>query len=274
MSSIFKKLSVILCCLFGLISINPVTLAKPGDYLVYFFNINKCENTLRCGKCAQCLNFRAGQFCCPNHCAPCGVINEIEATKAIKTINFACCSSCVPGSVPRCAFHLMEQYGPFCFIKYENGGKFDTVFQDAKNSGELYCAYCMAKELKGNFDGQIFVNVPKTTYSVPAQSKKDGRKLESEILFEKVFKLDGIDDIDDNVMCPKCYECDNLFEKERDERGPDQQCDNHINDRLYNRLRSGMSKFNNKFNRKYYKIAKLAKLAIYYCSNYLKSLQK
>ena len=183
-----------MCCLFGLVFINHATLAKPGDYLVYFFKNYNPESFPKCGKCKKNLDVRAGQFCCPNHCSICAeiVVNN-------ENIDF-CCSD-----VPGCGFRLMKQYGPFCFIKYENGGDFDAVFKNAKNSGELYCAYCMAKELKGNFDGQIFVNVPKTTYSVPAQSKKDGRKLESEILFEKVFKLDGIDDIDDNVMCPKCY---------------------------------------------------------------------
>ena len=180
MSSIFKKLSVILCCLFGLISINPVTFAKPGDYLVYFFS--KCENTLRCGKCEKNLDVRAGQFCCPSHCSICAeiVVNN-------ENIDF-CCSD-----VPGCGFRLMQQYGPFCFIKYENGGDFDAVFKNAKNSGELYCAYCMAKELKGNFDGQIFVNVPKTTYSVPSRFI-DGRPLTFEISFDEVFKLDGIED--------------------------------------------------------------------------------
>ncbi len=158
MSSIFRKLSIILCCLFSLFFVNPVTLATPGDYLVYFLGKDykdKGYKTLECGKCERYLDIRAGQFCCCNHCFECGYNN---IPKTLDSINVPVIHSCKCGVSN--AYSLLRERGPFCFIKYENGGNMNTVFENAKKSRQLYCAYCMAKELKDNFNGTIFSNVP------------------------------------------------------------------------------------------------------------------
>ena len=158
MSAIFRKLSIVLCCLFGLISINPVTLANNGDYLVYF--LGRGENTLKCGNCQNSLLRRSGQFCCPNHCHICADVNVYANIQG----NMA--NSCKCGVND--AFLLLRENGPFCFIKYENGGDINIVFENAKKSNQLYCAYCMAKELNGNFNGRVSSNVPsKVDYKIP-----------------------------------------------------------------------------------------------------------
>ena len=204
MSSIFKKLSVILCCLFGLVSINPVTLAKPGDYLVYFLGkdennvlmLGKDENNvLMCGECHNRLRLRSGQFVCPKHCISC-------ASPCLGNNMWGglcrCCSSKLDDiHVLDIAYNvslLLRKYGPFCFINYENGGDVDTVFQNAKKSNQLYCAYCMKKKLNGNFGGKISSNIPEIF------------KTKSGAEFDETFKLDALSD-DAGSASNICNDC-------------------------------------------------------------------
>ena len=188
MSFIFKKLSVILCCLFGLISINPATLAKPGDYLVYSLGKDE-ENVLMCGGCYRRLRSRSGQFCCPNHCASFCAGDNMWGKAVCK------CA----GPAYWCVVHqFIKNYGPFCFINYENGGNFDTVFENAKKSNQLYCAYCMANKLNGNFSGKISFNVPET---LSAESEF-GLVLYWDL--QKFFKLDDYIAKSEDNRCDSC----------------------------------------------------------------------
>ena len=181
MSSIFKKLSVILCCLFGLISINPATLAKPGDYLVYFLGKDE-KNVLMCGGCSMLLRLRSGQFCCPNHCFGCAGSNM-----------WGIGSSCNCSHINRFYWRLMnstniihqciKELGPFCFINYEHGGNIDIVFKNAKESKRLYCAHCMAEKLNGNFDGKVYFD-PSQIFSLESSTDLNFGLLGS-------FKLDA-----------------------------------------------------------------------------------
>lgn len=188
MSFIFKKLSVLFCCLFCLVSLNSVVSANTGDYLVYFLGKDE-NNVLECGGCGKSLRLRSGQFCCLNHCHLCAIYN-------------------VPGSMTdgcKCgvsdAYPWLQEFGSFCFIKYENGGDVDTVFQNAKKSNQLHCAYCMAKLLNGNFDGKISFNIPEIF------------KTESGAEFElhKTFKLDALSDFNEQENNCRCS--GNLFVK-------------------------------------------------------------
>ena len=213
MSFIFKKLSVILCCLFGLISISPATLAKPGDIFVYFFgknyNPHYFPGCLICGKCGIWLGKRAGQFCCLDHCIECALdnIQNIEIPyyhHQCKNCYFRCKCGNLPE--PSSAFCYSKQYGIFCFLKYDNGGDINTVFENAKKSGQLYCAYCMSKELKGNFSGTIFSNVPsKITYKIPCDFRVKSwlQGATCEVKFNQAFRLDNI--TDGKFMCHKCH---------------------------------------------------------------------
>ena len=116
--------------------------------------------------------------------------------------------------------------------------------------------------------------------------KKYEKKENTDEDYEKIFK-ENSNNNNDNI--PKCLECKQSYDHKENAFGlcnnclscslkdqilmhyldllqnkekygpqkqghcnPCQQYDNHLNDCLYNRLRSGMSKFNNKFNKKYY----------------------
>ena len=189
MSSIFKKLSVLFCCLFGLVSLNSVVSAKPGDYLVYFLGKDKDRDSLECGKCKRSLLEQSGKFCCPNHCTLCANCNIPESAHGCK---------CGVGD----AHLLLRTYGPFCFIHYENGGNFRNVFENAKNFGKLYCAYCMKKELNGNFNGTIIFCVPTDSemqYFSEVQCSS-GEPL------NKIFKLDTLDD-NAGILSNVCNNC-------------------------------------------------------------------
>ncbi len=221
MNSIFKKLSIILCCLFSLFFVNPVTLATPGDYLVYFLGKDykdKGYRTLECGKCEKYLHIRAGQFCCCSHCFKCGCLNgncfalptEYRQCSCEGIIPHCSCVSIWPSS----AFCYLKQYGPFCFIKYENGGNMNTVFENAKKSNQLYCAYCMAKELKDNFNGTIFSNVPaEINYKVTNDARISDaylRKKTFKATINPTFKLNN-DIPDGNSLCFSCENTPDLI---------------------------------------------------------------
>ena len=177
-------MSVLFCCSSGLVSLNSVVSAKPGDYLVHFLGKDKDKYALECGKCKRSLLEQSGKFCCPNHCTLCANCNIPES--AIHGCK------CGVGD----AFLLLRTYGPFCFINYENGGNFRNVFENAKNSGKLYCAYCMKKELSGNFDGTIIVCAPTNS----------GMQYSSGEEFNKIFKLDTLDD-NAGILSNVCNNC-------------------------------------------------------------------
>ena len=181
MSSIFKKLSVLFCCLFCLVSLNSVVSAKPGDYLVYF--LGNGEDALKCENCQNSLLDRSGQFCCLKHCHLCAKDNIPGS------MTYGC--KCGVNNV---VYRLLEKHGPFCFINYENGGNFGNVFENAKKSSKLYCAYCMKKKLNGNFGGEIFVNIP-----LPPESKN-------------VFDLSTLND--DAGSADICDDCDSWVKDE------------------------------------------------------------
>lgn len=147
MSFIFKKLSVILCCLFGLIFINPVTLANP--YLVYFFK-NDEYNVLKCSACEISLFSRAEESCtlCNCNCRICA--DEIENGKICH---------CNYTRNKRKSF--VNKYGPFCFIECENAEykNVEAVFKDAKKSNKLFCLSCVLKKIDRDWYVRIFTNI-------------------------------------------------------------------------------------------------------------------
>jgi hypothetical protein len=159
MSFIFKKLSVILCCLFCLVSLNSVVSAKPGDYLVYF--LGKDENSLRCNKCGNYFSNMARIASCPYYCMLCSGGSIFSNTD---------CGSCYYYEQNCCSSHnschdLFVKYGPFCFMKYENGGNIDIVFENAKKNKQLCCLGCVLENINDSWCGKLFSNIDDTNFA-------------------------------------------------------------------------------------------------------------
>ena len=165
MSSIFKKLSVLFCCLFGLVSLNSVVLAKPGDYLVYF--LGKDENSLRCDKCGSYFRNVARMASCTYYCKLCSggsIINNTDCGTC-HYYKEGCCNE------HNSCYNLFVKYGPFCFINYENGGDVDTVFENAKENKKLYCIGCVLGNINDNWCGKVFSNIDDDNFANSFQLK-------------------------------------------------------------------------------------------------------
>ena len=160
MSSILKKLSVILCFLFGLVSINPIIFAEPGDYLVYF--LGKDENSLICNGCGNSFRDMARMASCPYYCVLCysGSIIDMTKTECGCYWRGKCCN----GNYNSC-HDLFVKYGPFCFINYGNGGDCDTVFKNAETNKQLYCLFCVLKSINDRWYGKLFSNIDDANFA-------------------------------------------------------------------------------------------------------------